>query len=81
MNHKKPESLYIDPDGYLFHAGLEKTGGVGLVKSPGLAEEIYKNMLFDDDGHIVQYGQIKIENTRTIESLHELETYGYLGKG
>lgn len=69
----------MDPDGYLFHSGIEKTGGVGLIKSPGLAEEIYKELVFSDDDEIVRYGDIKIENASTINSLDILQQYGFLG--
>ena len=76
----KPETLYIDPDGYLFHTGLEKTGGVGLIKSPGLAEEIYNKLVFSADGELEKYNDTKIQNSSTISALEILNQFGFLCK-
>ena len=35
------KSLYIDENGFLFHICTNERFGVGLIKSPGLAEELY----------------------------------------
>ena len=47
------QSLYIDENGFLFHICTNDRFGVGLIKSPGLAEELYSR--FDFVGHTVEF--------------------------
>ena len=74
-----PSSLYIDDEGYLFHAGEEKTGSVGLIKSPGLAEELHKKLAFDENEDIIAFDYIPIENSATKEALELLKKHNLLG--
>ena len=52
----------MDENGFLFHRGPQKTGNVALIKSPGLAEEIYSKLEFDCDGNLEYYEDILIQN-------------------
>ena len=78
--HIKPSSLYIDEYGYLFHAGLERTGSVGLIKSPGLSEELYKNLQINENDEIISYENKPVDNQSTKNALKILDDLGYLGK-
>ena len=78
--HFKPSSLYIDEYGYLFHAGLERTGSVGLIKSPGLSEELYKNLQINENDEIISYENKPVDNQSTKNALKILDDLGYLGK-
>ena len=75
----QPASLYIDEAGYLFHAGLARTGNVGLIKSPGLSEELYKNLQINANDEILSYRHIPVDGSTKL-ALKTLDDFGYLGK-
>ena len=74
-----PESLFIDENGFLFHDGPEQTGGVALVKSPGLAEDIYSQLNFDSNGALLTYNDIIIRNSETIARIDFLKKHNLFG--
>ena len=55
----------MDENGFLFHRGPQKTGNVALIKSPGLAEEIYSKLEFDCDGNLEYYELPKDKGLQT----------------
>ena len=74
-----PSSLLIDENGFLFHDGPERTGGVALIKSPGLAEEIYSQLNIDSEGELLSYQDIPVENSKTRTSISILKEYSLFG--
>ena len=75
----EPKSLFMDENGFLFHRGPQKTGNVALIKSPGLAEEIYSKLEFDSDGNLEYYEDITIENNETRQNIEILKQYDLFG--
>ena len=73
-------SLFIDDRGFLYHSGVEWLGGVGLIKSPGLAEELYARLNFDEEGEICSFDDNKpMNNSQIEERLKLLQEHNLLG--
>ena len=68
----------MNESGVLFHTGVEKLGGVGVIKSPGLAELIFEKLVYEDD-QIVAYDSIPVQNAKLRENLDFLVRHNLAG--
>ena len=69
------KSLFIDENGFLFHKSSDERFGVGLIKSPGLAEVLYAELEFDSDGELIKTA----ENEKTAGTISLLRKFNLFG--